>query len=144
MKTKRLIGRFRRGNFFTEYAILLSVVAAAFTAIGIVMNRALQARVYSATTAYTGIQATIGANTPGVTAGAVFGARDQYQSYADESFYQTYNENVTQRHMGGGAVKIEKVSDINARAAGGSQKQRTAKSGSGSGRRSIIDGLFQN
>ena len=144
MKTKRLISRCRPGNFMTEYAILFSVVAAAFTAIGIVMNRALQARVYSATKAYTGITATI-TDTSAAGTTATFGALDQYQSYADESFYQTYSENVTQRHMGGGAVKLEKVSDINARAAGGSQKQRTARAGTATtatNRRDTIDKLF--
>lgn len=112
-----------RGVVFLEYALLFALVLGAFVAIQTYAKRGLQARVKSGTDAMTGLTATI----TGSEGSADFKALSQYEPYYQEQFYETYQENVEQQHMGAGRVKLEKVSDVTARAADGSQKQRTAK-----------------
>ena len=113
----------------TEYAVTLSVTAAAFTAIGIGVNRSLQARVKAGADSYTKIQRNIGipsvAGAPELVVN--FGAGNQYENYATQQEYATYTERVNQTHMpGNGSILQEKVSDVTARAAGGFTRQHGA------------------
>ena len=115
----------RRGMHMTEWAILFGLIATAFLTIQVYVRRALQARVMSATDAFTSINGTI--NSSGNAAVfAVFRNQKQAEPYYAESFYNTYQEQVEQEHLGGGNVKIEKVADVSARAAGGYEKQKGA------------------
>ena len=127
---KALLRRARRGQSAVDYAITIMVTTAGLTAVGVVVNRGIQAKVNNAVDAYAGIGGTIGS--------ASMGTLKQYQSYADESFYKTYTENVEQEHLGGGHVKEETVNQMTVRAAGGSQKQRTGK-----GRQAAVKTQFE-
>ena len=115
----------RRGMHMTEWAILFGLIATAFLTIQVYVRRALQARVMNAADAFTSINATIASNGD-PTLKATFINQRQAEPYYQEAFYNTYQESVEQEHLGGGKIQIEKVSDVTARGAGGSQKQKSA------------------
>ena len=129
----------RRGMHMTEWAILFGLIATAFLTIQVYVRRALQARVMNATDALTSINATIVSNNdPTLTANFI--NQKQAEPYYQEAFYNTYQESVEQEHLGGGNVKIEKVSDVTARGAGGYQKQKAGANN----RRQEVENLWKD
>ena len=129
----------RRGMHMTEWAILFGLIATAFLTIQVYVRRALQARVMNAADAFTSINATIVSNND-PTLKATFINQKQAEPYYQEAFYKTYSESVEQEHAGGGNVKLEKVSDVTARGAGGYQKQKT----SANNRRQQVENLWKD
>ena len=129
----------RRGMHMTEWAILFGLVATAFLTIQVYARRALQARVMSATDAFTSISATITSN-GNANLSANFINQKQAEPYYQEAFYNTYQESVEQEHLGNGRVQIEKVSDVSARGAGGYQKQKAVTNN----RRLTAENLWKN
>ena len=115
----------RRGQSVAEYAVLFAVVIAAAVAMQTYSKRGIQARVKSGTDALTSITKEItSTNEPALKAN--FAKQSQYEPYYLETFGQTYQEKVEQEHMGEGKIVRETVSDVTARAAGSSQKQKGA------------------
>lgn len=110
-----------KGQSTAEYAIIIAVVIGAATAMQTYVKRGLQARQKAGTDAFTGVTATF--NEESVPGGAKFAAIGQYEPYYLETSSDAYQENVEQDHMGGGKVVKEKVSDIQAIAAGSISKQ---------------------
>jgi hypothetical protein len=120
-----------------EWAILLGLVVTAFLTVQVYLRRALQARVIAASDAFTSIRANF--NSGGANAiQANFAGMNQQEPYYHESFYETYQEQVERQHLGGGAVAVEKVADVTARAANGYQIQRGARAN-----RNLRDNLWQ-
>jgi hypothetical protein len=121
-----------------EWAILLGLVVTAFLTVQVYLRRALQARVIAASDAFTQIRANFNASSGGVSLNANFAGFNQQEPYYHESFYETYQEQVQREHLGGGAVAVEKVADVTARAANGYQIQRGARAN-----RNLRDNLWQ-
>jgi hypothetical protein len=111
-----------RGQSTAEYAIIIAVVIGAAVAMQVYVKRGLQARQKGAVDAFTGITTTI----PKILStgtDATFAGPVQYEPYYLKQSYDRYQENVEQEHMGSGKVQKEKVSDLQATAGGGYQKQ---------------------
>ena len=137
-RRRRLLNR--RGMHMTEWAILFGLIATAFLTIQVYVRRALQARVMNATDALTSINANIVSNGDPTNLHANFINQKQAEPYYQEAFYNTYQESVEQEHLGGGNVKLEKVSDVTARGAGGYQKQKTGANN----RRQEVENLWKD
>jgi hypothetical protein len=112
----------KRGQSIAEYAVLLGLVVTALVTIQVYARRGIQARVRSGTDALTNIAATI-SSTGDASLTTNFVSRSQYEPYYTEASNETYQEQVTQEHLGSGEIKREVVSDVTARAAGGFQAQ---------------------
>ena len=108
-----------------EYAVVLSLVIAAVIGMQVYIKRGLQAKLKTGTDSLTSAGSGFTFNAVGGAGSAVtISALKQYEPYYQESSYTSYSENVEREHMGDGKVTKEKVSDINARGAGGYQTQR--------------------
>lgn len=115
----------RQGQSIAEYAVLFAVVIAAVVAMQTYSKRGIQARIKSGTDALTTVKTTI-SSAGDNTLTANFVSLSQYEPYYLETFGETYQEKVEREQMGVGKVVKEIVSDVSARAAGSSQKQKSA------------------
>ena len=88
-------------------------------AIQVYVKRGLQARVKSGTDAFVAASADKTLSVDGVTDSVTLSGISQYEPYYAESSYSRYQENIKQEHVGDGHIKIEKLADITASAAGG-------------------------
>jgi gas vesicle protein len=121
-QTTMMIRSGKRGQSIAEYAVLFAVVIGAYVAMQVYAKRGMQARVKNATDALTDVKTDVAV--AGLT--ARFNSQSQYEPYYLESSYKTYQESVKRQHMGSGKVVEEIASDLTARAAGGSQRQKGA------------------
>ena len=94
-----------------EYSICVAVIILSLITIQYYLRRGLQGR-YADLVDHTTAQ---------------ISTYSQYEPYYLESYYDRYQEDVEQEHMGEGKVVKEKVSDISAIEAGGYERQIVGK-----------------
>jgi len=114
----------RKAQSITEYAILLSIVIGAVAGMQVYLKRAINARLKSASDAYTDSREVFTVEGKSVTFTNNY---SQYEPYYLVSKGESYQESVRQEHMGSGEVKNEIVSEIVASAAGGYRAEEAGK-----------------
>lgn len=117
--------RGKLGQSTAEYAVVLSLVVAAVIAMQVYVKRGMQGRLKSGTDTLNMPESEITLALDGTNSiTANIASLRQYEPYYLESSYSTYSENIEQETIASdGSISKQKTSDLQARQAGGYQRQ---------------------